>query len=296
LTVVGVLAHSKKTLGDGLGALRTTLAAHGVEEPLWREIPKGKFIAKALAELIDEGVELLFVWGGDGTVQGCIDALGTAPVTLAILPAGTSNLFAGNLGIPTDLEKAVSIGLSGHHRTLDLGTVNGERFGVMAGIGFDAAMIRKADAGLKDRFGRFAYIATGILGVGRDAVQTNVKVDGMAWFKGPATCVLVGNMGDVLGGISAFPDARPDDGRLNVGVVTADGAVAWARTLARTVMGHPASSPFVETITATRIDVKLEKKQPYELDGDARPQSKHLRFRVQPAAITVCVPASEEER
>jgi diacylglycerol kinase (ATP) len=127
-------------------------------------------------------------------------------------------------------------------------------------------------------------------------VQATVEVDGMAWFKGPATCVLVGNMGDVLGGMAAFPDARPDDGRLDVGIVTADSVGDWARTLGRTMLGRPASSPFVETMTATRIDVRLEKKLPYELDGGDRPKTKRLRFRVKPAAITVCVPESEETR
>lgn len=296
MTLVGVLAHSGKTLGGGLGALRTALAQHGVTDPLWREVPKSRFVPRMVAELVDAGVDLLFVWGGDGSVQRCIDAVGKAPITLAILPAGTSNLFARNLGIPMDLEEAVDIGLSGRRRVLDVGTVNGERFGVMAGIGFDAVMIRKADAGLKDRLGRFGYVVAGIRGIGRDAVHTRVEIDGMAWFKGPATCVLVGNMGDVLGGISAFPDARADDGRLNVGVVTADSVVDWARTLGRTMVGHPGSSPFVETITATRIDVRLEKKLPYELDGGDRPKTKHLLFRVKPAAITVCVPESEEKR
>ena len=145
-----------------------------------------------------------------------------------------------------------------------MGSVNGERFGVMAGTGFDAIMIREADAGLKDRLGRFAYVVTGVRGVGRDPVRTEVEVDGRPWFEGPATCVLVGNMGDVIGGVSAFPDAAPDDGRLNVGVVTADGLVDWARTLGRTVVGDAASSPFVESTTAAKIDVRLDRKTPYE--------------------------------
>ena len=118
----------------------------------------------------DAGVETLFVWGGDGTVQQCIDALRSAPPALAILPAGTANLFAGNLGVPTDLEAAVGIGLGGRRRTLDLGTVNDERFGVMAGVGFDAEMIRTAEAGLKDRLGRLGYVVAGALGLQRDAV------------------------------------------------------------------------------------------------------------------------------
>jgi diacylglycerol kinase (ATP) len=295
VTAVGVIAHSAKQLGDGLGALRSSLAHHGIDDPLWREVPKSKFVPKQVDELRKAGVDLLFVWGGDGTVQRCIDAVGKAPVTLAILPAGTANLFASNLGIPKDLDEAVRIGLNGRRRVLDVGTVNGERFGVMGGTGLDAVMIRDADAGLKDRLGRFAYVVTGTRGVRRDPVRTLVEVDGMPWFKGPASCVLVGNMGDVLGGISAFPDARPDDGRLNVGIVTADGAVEWARTLARTVVGGAASSPFVQTTTATRIDVRLKTASPYELDGGDRPKTARLKFRVKPAAITVCVPEREDE-
>ena len=126
--------------------MRTLLAQHEVDDPLWREVPKSKFVPKTVAGLVDAGVDLLFVWGGDGSVQKCIDTVGKAPITLAILPAGTSNLFARNLGIPTDLEEAVNIGFSGRRRILDVGAVNGERFGVMAGIGFDAVMIRDADA------------------------------------------------------------------------------------------------------------------------------------------------------
>jgi diacylglycerol kinase (ATP) len=288
------MANPSKTLGDGLGALRATLAQHGVDDPLWREAPSADSVAEMVTELMDAGVDLLFVWGGDGTVRQCIEAVGAAPVTLAILPAGTGNLLAANLAIPIHLEEAVDVGLTGRRRTLDLGTVNDERFAVMAGVGFDAALIRETDADLKEQFGRLAYVVAGIRGVGRDAVQTRVRIDGAPWFEGPTTCVLVGNMGDVLGGLSAFPDARPDDGLLDVGVVTADGAVAWARTLGRTLIGDPGSSPFVETVSATRIDVSLDTELPYELDGDARPATRRLSFRVEPAAITVCVPGSRD--
>jgi diacylglycerol kinase (ATP) len=295
VTCVGVIAHSKKQLGDGLGALRAALSDQGIDDPLWREVPKSKHAPKQVRKLVEDGVDLLFVWGGDGTVQRCIDALGTAPVTLAILPAGTANLLASNLGIPRDLDEAVRIGLHGRRRTLDVGTVNGERFAVMSGAGIDALMIRDADAGLKDQLGRFAYVVTGVRGIGRDRVRTRIKVDGRTWFKGGASCVLVGNMGDVIGGISAFPDARPDDGRLNVGVVTADGLLDWVRTFGKTAVGRTESSPFVETTTGVSIDVRMEKKTPYELDGGDRPKTKRLRYRVKPAAITVCVPEKEPE-
>ena len=95
-------------------------------------------------------------------VQRCVDVLAGSTVPLAIVPAGTANLFATNLGIPKDIEEAVAIGLRGERRRLDVGRFNGERFAVMAGAGFDAAMIRDAgDGGLKERFGRVAYVWSG---------------------------------------------------------------------------------------------------------------------------------------
>ncbi len=296
MTSVGVIAHARKELGGGLGALRDALAEHGVDDPAWREVPKSKRAPKQVKKLIEDGVDLLFVWGGDGMVQRCVDAIGKAPVTLAILPAGTANLFASNLGIPQDLDEAVRIGFSGRRRALDVGVVNGETFAVMAGTGVDALMIRDADAGLKDHLGRVGYVITGVRAARRDPVQVRVEVDGRRWFKGPASCVLVGNMGDVIGGIAAFPDARPDDGRLNLGVVNADGLLDWARVLGKTAVGRTTSSPFVRTTTATKIVVELKAKTPYELDGGDRPKTKRLKFRVKPAAISVCVPEGEDAR
>ena len=128
MTSVAVIAHAAKELGGGLPELRKTLATYGISDPLWREVPKSKYVPDGVKELLDAGADLLFVWGGDGTVQRAIDAVGGRPVTLAILPAGTANLFATNLGLPKDLEACVRIGLHGARRALDVGKVNGERF------------------------------------------------------------------------------------------------------------------------------------------------------------------------
>ena len=98
-----------------------------------------------------KGARLIFVWGGDGMVQRCVDALaGKKKVELAILPAGTANLLATNLGIPKEIAKAVRVGLHGARHTLDVGVVNGERFAVMAGAGFDAIVMRNVDAARKE--------------------------------------------------------------------------------------------------------------------------------------------------
>jgi diacylglycerol kinase (ATP) len=293
LTSVGVLAHSAKTLGGGLEELRTTLANHGIDDPIWYEVPKSRLAPERAKKLLKKGADLIFVWGGDGTVQRVIDIVAGSPVALAILPAGTANLFATNLGIPKDLAEAVEIGLNGARRQLDVGLMNGERFGVMAGTGLDALMIRDADAGLKDKIGRLAYVWTGAKNVRRSSVKMRIDVDGTTWFKGKASCLLIGNVGDVIGGISAFRDARPDDGRLNIGVVTASGAVEWLRTLSRSAIGDVQGSPFVETTTGKVFDVRLDKAIPYELDGGVRKKSKRLKCHVEPGAITVCVPRQE---
>jgi diacylglycerol kinase (ATP) len=293
VTSVGVLAHSAKELGGGLDVLRKTLSTYGVNDPMWFEFPKSRFAPEHTKKLLKGGAELIFVWGGDGTVQRVIDTVAGLPVALAILPAGTANLFATNLGIPKDLEEAVKIGLNGARRQLDVGRMNREHFGVMAGTGLDALMIRDADAGLKDKVGRFAYVWTGAKNVRKSSVKMRIEVDGATWFKGKASCLLVGNVGEVVGGISAFAEARPDDGLLNIGVVTASGALDWVRTLGRSAIGSVEGSPFVETTTGRRFDIRLNKALPYEIDGGARKKTKRLKCKVKPGAITICVPREE---
>jgi diacylglycerol kinase (ATP) len=293
MTSIAVVAHAGKTLGGGLTELRSVLADAGVDDPLWFEVPKSKYAPKCVARALDEGADLLYVWGGDGMVQRCIDAVCDAPVTLAILPAGTGNLLARNLGIPIDLAAAVDVGLRGGRRTIDVGRVNGERFAVMAGTGLDALMIRDADRGMKDRFGRAAYVWTGAKHLRLEPFRARIDVDGTRWFDGKTGCVLVGNVGKVLGGVQAFEDVSPEDGLLELGVVTAKGVTQWTRALVRTAVGSADRSKFVRTTKAKKIRIKLDRKVPYELDGgDERPVDR-LKIRVEPAAVTICVPEEQ---
>jgi diacylglycerol kinase family enzyme len=142
---VAVIAHSGKSFGGGLLELRRELERKGIVDSLWYEISKSKRAPRQVKRALEAGADLIFVWGGDGTLQRCIDAAAGSSATLAIVPAGTANLLAGNLGIPQNIERAVEIGLLGERRALDVGQFDGERFGVMAGAGLDAAMIHQAD-------------------------------------------------------------------------------------------------------------------------------------------------------
>ncbi|GAB3850552.1 hypothetical protein GCM10027610_075690 [Dactylosporangium cerinum] len=287
---VAVIAHAGKTLGGGLDELRRVLARAGVEAPDWREVPKSRKAPKQLRKAVAAGADLVFVWGGDGMVQRCVDTLAGSAVTLAVIPAGTANLFASSLDIPADIAAAVRIGLTGTRRRFDLGKVAGEHFAVMAGAGFDAAMIDDADRGMKSRAGKLAYFGTAVRHVGDDPVEATVTLDGTEWFSGPATCVLLGNIGTIAGGIEAFDDASPFDGRLEVGVATAQGALQWARTLGRMAFGRTESSPFVRVASARKVKVRFAAPVLLELDGGARTPVRKLKAKAVRAAVTVAVP------
>lgn len=293
MNTIGVIAHSGKTLGDGLGALRSALADAGHVDVPWREVSKSKKAPARVRDLLDEGVDRLIVWGGDGTVRRCIDTIveAGADTEVAILPAGTANLLANGLGIPVDLEAALDVALHGYLRKIDVGVMNGERFAVMAGTGFDALMIRDAD-GDKDRLGRLAYVRAGAKHLVEQNTKVTIDVDGSTWFAGKAACVLVGNMGSAFGGLTLFPDARPDDGVLDVGVVTAEQRLDWLRVGMRAAVGRIDSSPMVQMTQGTKVKVRLDDELPWEMDGGDRPDTRKLKVSVLPGRLPVCVPAA----
>ena len=291
---VAVVAHAGKDLGGGLPELRRVLESEGIETPLWYEVPKAKKAPAQVERALEEGAELVFAWGGDGMVRRCVGVMAGGDAKLAVLPAGTSNLFATNMGIPKDIKAAVAIGLRGTTRRLDVGRFKSERFAVMAGAGFDAGMIRDAD-NLKERLGRAAYVWSGARNLRTEGFGARIEVDGAEWYDGQATCILVGNLGSLFGGVEVFPDARPDDGQLELGIVEGAGLVRWMRILARTAVGDPSASPFVRVTRANAIKAKLDRKVLYELDGGERSEIKSFKVRVEPGALCVRVPRRGQE-
>lgn len=290
MTRIAVVAHKGKTLGGGLDELRAALEEHDQTDVVWFPVKKSRFVPKAIRKALKKDAELIIVWGGDGSVQRAVDTLAGSLVPLAIMPAGTGNLFATNLGIPKSVPEALEIALRGYVRALDLGRVNKEHFGVMMGVGLDAEMIKDADGGLKDALGRLAYVWTGAKNINASRFEARVDIDGDRFFKGPAGCVLIGNMGQLTGGIEAFPDAQPDDGVLDIGVITADSLLDWSRALGRTAMGQATESPFVKITQGKRIDIKIDRRLLYEIDGGEREKTKKLKVRVKPGTVRVMVP------
>lgn len=291
MSKIAVVAHTGKSLGGGLGELREVLAREGIAEPLWYEVRKSRKAPMGARKALAHGAEMIFVWGGDGTVQRCIDAVAGTRAALAILPAGTANLLASNLRIPMSLTEAVRAGLHGERRRFDTGSLNGEHFAVMAGAGFDALMIKGAGHGRKGRFGRAAYLLAGARNLNAHRAKATIEVDGRRFYEGRVSCVLVGNVARILGGIEVFRGAQPDDGLLELGLVTARNPAEWARALGRVMQGRAGESPFIEVTRGKRFRVRFSRSMPYELDGGSRGTVKELRIKVHPGSIELCLPA-----
>lgn len=246
---------------------------------------------------VANGAGMLVACGGDGTVRACIEGMvqasdevhGTyqAPsVPLAIIPTGTGNLLASNLGLGDDPDQSATIA-DGGLLTIDVGLANGEPFAVMAGSGFDALMIRDADSKTKDRLGVVAYVISAVRNLRTRLVPTTVTVDDQEWFKGRTVMVLVGNFGSITGGVEVFPDADPSDGRLDIGIVAADRLSDWLSVGYRLVRGLPQNPELVRRTQGSSILIRTGEPRPYELDGEERPATDRVEISVQPQALTV---------
>jgi YegS/Rv2252/BmrU family lipid kinase len=262
-------------------------------EVLWlettREDPGQGMTAKAVAE----GVDLVVCQGGDGTVMACVTGLAGTDVPLAVLPGGTGNLLAANLDIPSDLDGAVEVALDGDRVRLDVAAMDDDRFVVMGGIGFDAAMLRDADPKLKERLGAVSYVVSGFRHLRRRATRFRLRLDDRRIDR-TGQGVLVGNLGRLQGGLPVMPDARPDDGLLDVAVLRTRTVLDWLTLAWRVLLRRPRKDPQLELFTARRVEVACDRPQPVERDGDPLDTPRdHLVVEVVPAALTLCVPSTK---
>ncbi len=279
----------------GAGAdLRDAVAAALAEQRVdatWHETSADDPGAGQTAAAIEAGADLVIACGGDGTVRACAEALAGTSIPLAIVPAGTGNLLARNLGIPEDPARAVANACGGRRRHLDVGRVNGEAFAVMAGVGFDARMIADAPRKWKNRIGSLAYVASGLRHLRDPNDPMRVRVDGKTIAEGHFTSVLVGNVGKVQADLRVFPDADPTDGRLDVLWVAVDGVWDWVAAAGAVLLGRTDSR--IDRSCGERIEVDLGRPVPYEIDGEERPPTTRLAFDVVPEALVVMVPEEQ---
>lgn len=282
------------TSGTEPAVVRKALAAVGLTDLAWLETTTDDPGAGVTGRAIAEGAALVIAAGGDGTVMACVTAVAGTDVPLAVLPVGTGNLLARNFDIPLELAAAARVAAAGTRRRVDVGAVDDERFAVMAGMGFDAAMLRDAPPALKDRLGWPAYIVSGLRNVRRGPmIRFDLRLDDGPPVRRRGRGVLVGNVGRLQGGLPVLPDARGDDGLLDVAVLAPRRLRDWAGLAGRIVLRRQPRPDQLETWRAARVEVRASRALPVQLDGDVRPSTDRLIVQAQPAALALCIPVEQ---
>lgn len=288
MSTVAVIANTEKLVKKDARALRRAFADAGLDDVQWFEIERGSDAKKAAAKAVKRDAQTVVVCGGDGSVRAAAEALVGSSVALGVVPSGTANLFATGLGLPTDIDEIVKVITSGDRRSIDSATCNGKTFNVMAGTGFDVGMLAQAEDD-KERLGTLAYVRAGVDQVRhRKLFEAKVTIDGTTFYDGEASCVLVGKLGSLKGGIKTFPDASPTDGQLHVAVVTAAGMREWASLMVSAVMRKQQSSSHAEMSAGTAVEVAFDRKRRFELDGGVKGKAKKLDFEINPRSLVIC--------
>jgi YegS/Rv2252/BmrU family lipid kinase len=269
--------------------IREALLANGFADPEWLETTEEEPGTAQCRQALEDGCEVVFVSGGDGTLRACIEALAGTDVPLAVLPAGTGNLLARNFGIPQKLGDAVVVAARGHLRRVDVGVSAGGRFAIMAGMGFDAQMLADAPEQLKATVGWPAYVVSAARHLREPRHTFTLTVDGGVPLTVRGRGVLIGNLGRLQGGLPVLPDALPDDGRLDVAVIEAKSLAGWAALAVSVVLRR--QSRRLRTFQASTIVLECDDSLPTELDGEVVGEATRLEVRVEPRALRLLVPS-----
>ena len=236
-------------------------------------------------QAVAAGARLVVAAGGDGTVRSCAQALAgrAAPashavpanhagpasqVPLAIVPLGTANLAARALGLPGRLDAALGVAFGGQQRLIDLAEADGMPYVAMAGIGLDATVVGATPRLLKERFGWLGYAAAGTAQLPGRRHEFTVRLDGGPPLTRRARSVAVGNAGLLPGGFALLPDARLDDGVLDVAILAAAGPLGWGRVAYRVLTGSRRDDRRLERYRARRVEIQADAGLPREVDGE----------------------------
>jgi diacylglycerol kinase family enzyme len=279
-------------VGDLAGLRQTVDAAltrFGWPAPEWFETTPDEPGRGQARAAVAAGAKVVFVCGGDGTVMSAVSGLVGTDAAMAILPAGTGNLLAANLGLSTDLAAGIEVALEGGVRRLDVGAVEQHYFTVMAGMGFDADMLSATSERAKARIGWPAYVVGGLRHLRDRPMRVSIRIDGGPAMRRRARTVLVANVGRLQGGLRLLADAEPDDGFLDVAVLTPRTLRHWL-ALTWAVVRERRRVPSMEVFRGTQVEIVSNRRQPRQLDGDLIDPGTRLFAEVVPRSLWLCVP------
>lgn len=267
----------------------------GWAEPLWLETSVDDPGTGQAQAAVDKGADVVLACGGDGTVRAVAQALAGTGVAMGLVPQGTGNLLAKTLGTPLELVAAVRVALTGDDRRIDVGHVRVDgaeeerAFLVMAGTGFDAAIMENTPEGLKSRVGPLAYVVSGLRAMRGSRTRVTLTFDDGEPLRRRTRTVLVGNSGTLLGGLVLMPRAQIDDGQLDIVNISPTGLAGWVAVAARVASRKRRGHQRVEHWQAGSIVIEADEPQPSQIDGDPIGEASELRMRIEPGALVVRV-------
>lgn len=307
-----VVYHPLKTDLDALRAIVSRAESRAGWAPSqWITTSAEDAGVSVTREAIEEGANLILISGGDGSIRAAAEAVRGSGVPLAIVPQGTGNLLARNIGLqPNDMEEAVEAAFFGKNHAIDVGVVKIVRpddsadehvFLVLAGMGLDARAIRITRSSLKKAVGWLAYVDAGVRTMMRDKpLKIHYSYNGLPAKALEAYTVMIGNCGLLPGGVMLIPDAKIDDGELDVVALTPRGPFAWVNiwnkigwengVLRKTKTGRKIIDLVHDTknvayVRAKEYALAVNKPEPVQLDGDDFGLALAVHGRVDPGSV-----------
>jgi YegS/Rv2252/BmrU family lipid kinase len=316
---VAVILNPAKVgdIDDFKARVLAVAARDGWRQPIWFETTLEDPGPGQAQAALEEGVDLIVAAGGDGTVRAVCEEAARTGVAVGILPHGTGNLLARNLGLPLNIRDALDVAFGGQDKAIDLATfrantvlvddpaaetipvddtAEGEPAGtdtcflVMAGLGMDAEIMTGVDDQLKEKVGWFAYFVSGIKAARYPAMKVEISVDDGEFRKFKARTVVVGNVGFLQGGIPLLPDAQIDDGRLDVVVLAPKRFIGWLAIIVRVLGRQRRTNERLDRLEGQKVVIRAEKPMPMQLDGDPVGSGTEITAEVQHGVVLVRVP------
>ena len=242
-------------------------------------------IQELAAVLTKQGYDHIIVAGGDGTINGVINGIGSADVLLSVLPLGTMNVFAYELGIrSSQLKKCWEMIELGRPRTVDLALANQNYFVQLAGVGLDAMTVQGTDLQMRKTIGPVSYLLSAAKVIGGPAPTLLVRFEDGSETAG--CFVLVGNGRFYGGHFSLFQDAKNDDGLLDLLIFKHQSYLDIFRYLQGVLIGNHTDLPDIEYRQVASAQVMSEQSVPLELDGDVS-GSTPVHFKIAPRKLQV---------
>ena len=233
---------------------------------------------------------LICAWGGDGTVNEIARAVASTGTALGIVPAGSGNGLARELGLPWDPAQALLVALGHRERVIDVGDAGGRLFVNLCGIGLDAHVAARFNAQPGRRRGLWPYLSIG----GREilryrAREYRIRAGGVMWTE-RALVVVCANARQYGGGAVVAPTARPDDGQLEVVTVAARPPLVALRDSLHLFRGTLDRAPGVRTTRTPSVEITSAEPILFHVDGEAVTGGTTLAVRIRPAVLRVRVP------